>query len=306
MPSIGKVFFSITVPLWGILVPISVGIWMVSLPYVLVKKVTSLIKGEKIASEIKVEIHGDGTKGDILLLHGWPDCGSLWDKQVPDLVEKGYRCIVATLPGFDGKPVGWGYNFDQLTEMANDVVEANSPSKKVIIYAHDFGCTIGYMLQRKYPEKVQRMIALDVGGYSKPDAAGILFVMSYQFYNLFAWSIGGPAGRFLNTSFLTMGKYRARPLSHCVSSLNYLYPKFLWALATKNMPPFKPFKDIPVFYGYALKKDVSFHAESFLEGIRASKGGKVCSFNCGHWISVSKPDELNKEVGLWLEQTADL
>ena len=266
----------------------------------------SLVNGEERETKMRFEIHGDGTKGDVLLIHGWPDCGTIWDKQVPDLVERGYRCIVVTLPGFDGRPVGWGFSFDKLTEMANDVIEANSPSKKVIIYCHDFGCTIGYMLQKKYPEKVKSMVSLDVGGFAKPDAAALLFILSYQFYNILSWFLGGPAGRFLNTSFLTMGKYRARPLSHCVSSINYVYPNFLIATVTRSIVPFKPYKDVPVFFGYALKKEASFHAEAFVEGIRQSKGGKVQSFNCGHWITISKADELNQEVGLWLEKTSSM
>jgi epoxide hydrolase 4 len=36
----------------------------------------------------------------ILLINGWPDPGVLWDRQIPALVEAGYRVIVPDQRGF--------------------------------------------------------------------------------------------------------------------------------------------------------------------------------------------------------------
>src|SRR5580698_3919156 len=39
-----------------------------------------------------VEVDGDGPT--VLLLHGWPDTGALWDEVAPELVRAGYRVAV--------------------------------------------------------------------------------------------------------------------------------------------------------------------------------------------------------------------
>src|SRR5512142_722949 len=41
---------------------------------------------------------GDGTP--VLLLHGWPDTGDLWQHQVPALHAAGYRTIAPDLRGY--------------------------------------------------------------------------------------------------------------------------------------------------------------------------------------------------------------
>lgn len=36
----------------------------------------------------------------VLLIHGWPDSGILWERQIPALVEAGFRVIVPDQRGF--------------------------------------------------------------------------------------------------------------------------------------------------------------------------------------------------------------
>jgi len=46
---------------------------------------------------LNVMIQGEGP--DVLLLHGFPDSAYLWRKQIPTLVEAGYRVIAPDLRG---------------------------------------------------------------------------------------------------------------------------------------------------------------------------------------------------------------
>jgi len=50
---------------------------------------------------VKVRGPQGKAKGDLLFIHGWPDCGDLWKEQVQEL-SKEYTCIVVTMPGYDG------------------------------------------------------------------------------------------------------------------------------------------------------------------------------------------------------------
>lgn len=59
--------------------------------------------------------HGAGKP--VVLVHGWPLSGASWEKQVPVLLDAGYRVIAYDRRGFgdSSKPVS-GYNYDTLTE----------------------------------------------------------------------------------------------------------------------------------------------------------------------------------------------
>jgi pimeloyl-ACP methyl ester carboxylesterase len=67
-------------------------------------------------------------KDEILLIHGYPDCARMWDKQVAFLSSNGYRCINLTLPNY-GKEENrgsWGYSFPEISDMLAEVVEKHS------------------------------------------------------------------------------------------------------------------------------------------------------------------------------------
>ncbi|MEV4316413.1 alpha/beta hydrolase [Actinocrispum sp. NPDC049592] len=61
--------------------------------------------------EIYYEDHGSGRP--VVLIHGWPLSGRSWEKQVPALVDEGYRVITYDRRGFgwSSQPFG-GYDYD--------------------------------------------------------------------------------------------------------------------------------------------------------------------------------------------------
>ena len=63
------------------------------------------------AIEIYYEDHGVGQP--VVLIHGYPASGRAWDKQVPALLEAGYRVITYDRRGFgrSSQPVV-GYDYD--------------------------------------------------------------------------------------------------------------------------------------------------------------------------------------------------
>ena len=60
--------------------------------------------------DLYYEDHGAGKP--VVLIHGWPLSGASWEKQVPVLLDAGYRVITYDRRGFghSGKPV-FGYNY---------------------------------------------------------------------------------------------------------------------------------------------------------------------------------------------------
>ncbi|MCP1184608.1 alpha/beta fold hydrolase [Paenibacillus sp. 1781tsa1] len=61
--------------------------------------------------ELYYEDHGAGKP--IILIHGWPLSGRSWEKQVPALIEAGYRVITYDRRGFGQSSQPWdGYDYD--------------------------------------------------------------------------------------------------------------------------------------------------------------------------------------------------
>ncbi|PKL61621.1 MAG: alpha/beta hydrolase [Methanomicrobiales archaeon HGW-Methanomicrobiales-2] len=65
--------------------------------------------------DLYYEDHGKGRP--VVLIHGWPLSSKSWEKQVPALVDAGYRVVTYDRRGFgnSGKPT-FGYDYDTLAE----------------------------------------------------------------------------------------------------------------------------------------------------------------------------------------------
>lgn len=58
-----------------------------------------------------------GTGKPIILIHGWPLSGAMWEYQMEELVNEGYRVITYDRRGFGKSSQPWyGYDYDTLTD----------------------------------------------------------------------------------------------------------------------------------------------------------------------------------------------
>jgi non-heme chloroperoxidase len=65
-----------------------------------------------------------GTGTPVVLIHGWPLNGDMWEKQASFLVESGYRVITYDRRGFGRSDQTWdGYDYDTFASDLNDLVE---------------------------------------------------------------------------------------------------------------------------------------------------------------------------------------
>jgi non-heme chloroperoxidase len=69
--------------------------------------------GEENSGSIDLYYEDHGSGDPVVLIHGWPLSGRSWEKQVPVLVEAGYRVITYDRRGFgeSSQPFG-GYDYD--------------------------------------------------------------------------------------------------------------------------------------------------------------------------------------------------
>lgn len=72
--------------------------------------------------ELYYEDHGAGKP--VVLIHGWPLSGRSWERQVPVLVDAGYRVITYDRRGFGNSSQPWlGYDYDSFAEDLNLLLE---------------------------------------------------------------------------------------------------------------------------------------------------------------------------------------
>jgi non-heme chloroperoxidase len=72
--------------------------------------------------DIYFEDHGSGQP--IILVHGWPLSGAMWEYQVPALIDAGYRVITYDRRGFgrSSRPYT-GYDYNTMTEDLQDLIK---------------------------------------------------------------------------------------------------------------------------------------------------------------------------------------
>ncbi|WP_292891042.1 alpha/beta hydrolase [Nonlabens sp.] len=75
-------------------------------------------------TNVSIYYEDQGSGQPIVLVHGWPLSGSMWEYQVPVLVEAGYRVITYDRRGFgrSSRPYS-GYDYTSMTEDLHDLIE---------------------------------------------------------------------------------------------------------------------------------------------------------------------------------------
>jgi pimeloyl-ACP methyl ester carboxylesterase len=80
--------------------------------------------GEESGTPIEIYYEDRGSGPAVVLIHGWPLSGRSWEKQVPALVEDGYRVITYDRRGFGASSQPWdGYDYDTLAADLNRLLE---------------------------------------------------------------------------------------------------------------------------------------------------------------------------------------
>jgi pimeloyl-ACP methyl ester carboxylesterase len=103
-------------------------------------------------------VREQGTGEPVLLLHGVPDDGSMWDGVISAL-GSGYRFIAPDLPGL-GKstaPKDFDLSLDNLARFVDELLEKLNVREPVHLFVHDFGGHYGLAWAAKYPARVRSL-----------------------------------------------------------------------------------------------------------------------------------------------------
>ncbi|WP_028110148.1 alpha/beta fold hydrolase [Ferrimonas futtsuensis] len=261
---------------------------------------------ETIIGKDGLELHLEG-QGDqtLVMIHGWPDNYRLWDRQVSAYKSR-YRCVRFSLPGFERGQPRQLLDMNQMMATLDYVMELASPNKPVTLLIHDWGCFYGYQYAMRHPERVSRIIAVDVGDSGsrehKLTAGAKALALSYQLYLALCWKLGSFLGNPL-TRFIAKAMGAPAPRGEIHSGMNFPY-YWLWkGLLTRKKLGIKPVAiDHPMLFIYGSNKPFNFHSQAWVDKLNGTEGSGARSLESGHWVMVEQPEAFNQMVLEWLEQ----
>ncbi|MEF7615354.1 alpha/beta fold hydrolase [Aquincola sp. MAHUQ-54] len=95
--------------------------------------------GRENSTLIELQVDDFGHGPPVVLLHGWPLSGRVWEPQLPALLAAGRRVLAVDRRGFGGSTrCSLGFDLDTLAEDLGQVLERLAPAGAVVV-AHDLG-----------------------------------------------------------------------------------------------------------------------------------------------------------------------
>ncbi|MCR5863937.1 alpha/beta fold hydrolase [Aquincola sp. J276] len=261
-------------------------------------------------ASIPVDIIEEGTGPDtIVMVHGWPDTHHLWDPQVAAF-KAHYRCVRFTLPGFDiTRPIDRAYSLDEVIDTLRAVIDQVSPGRPVILLVHDWGCFFGYQYLMRHPDRVKRLVGVDIGdagshhNLKEMGAKGKLGAVAYQLTLATAWKLRGSVGDAIARR--TAKLFRApAPQERIGAQMGYPYAVQWFKEAGGFGRPRAFVPPCPMLFFYGQRKPFMFHSRAWAEKLAAQPGNRVVGLPTGHWVMVGRPAEFNAAVLDWLASGA--
>jgi pimeloyl-ACP methyl ester carboxylesterase len=253
-----------------------------------------------------VELHFEGDHPHtVVMVHGWPDSYRLWDSTVAALKDH-YCCVRFTLPGFDTAAPARMTSLDDMCELLQTIVEKVSPGVPVTLLLHDWGCIFGYEFAARFPDRVSRIVAVDIGDHNSDALAQALTpvqsaqVFGYQFWLALAWKFGGSAGAWMTRWMARQMRCRTDP-AQIGCQMNYPYA-MRWFGSAGGLAHTAPVpENRPMLYIYGERKPFMFHSPQWLAALAQRPGCAVQAFHTGHWVMVQQPKAFNDGVLSWLQ-----
>lgn len=121
----------------------------------------SVVRGDL---EFEVVDAGPPEGEPVVLLHGFPQMASSWDRLAPLLHQHGYRTLAMNQRGYSPRARPRGRRAYRVTELAADVAALIDTVDRgpVHVVGHDWGAVVGWVLATMRPDQVRTLSALSV------------------------------------------------------------------------------------------------------------------------------------------------
>jgi len=259
---------------------------------------------------------GDSESPLVLLLHGFPEFWYGWRQQIDFLAGMGFRVVVPDQRGYNlsDKPKGIdAYHIDNLTLDIIGLIDALK-YKKATIIGHDWGGMIAWQLAIKYPERLEKLIILNI---PHPKVMKKTLLKSwrqkrkswYIFFFQIPWFPEFILSR-INFALLrkvlikssrrgTFSETDLKQYQEAWSKKNALRSMINWyraAFRTMFEKSVKSYIDIPTLLIWGMKDFalISDMAQPSIDLCR--KGRLVFIEEASHWVQHEEPDRINSLI----------
>jgi len=115
--------------------------------------------GKENSCNIDLYYEDLGEGQPVVLIHGWPLSGRSWERQVPALLEAGYRVVTYDRRGFghSGRP-STGYDYDTLASDLNTLLNTLDLRNAVLVGFSMGGGEVARYLGRYGSERIQKAV----------------------------------------------------------------------------------------------------------------------------------------------------
>jgi pimeloyl-ACP methyl ester carboxylesterase len=120
------------------------------------------------ATNLHVVQEGPSTGRLVVLLHGFPGFWYCWRRHIPHLAAAGYRVWAPDQRGYNlsEKPDGIAaYTLDELAADVVGLIDA-AGQEEAFVVGHDWGALVAWWAAAEYPERLARMVAINVPHWS--------------------------------------------------------------------------------------------------------------------------------------------
>ncbi|MBI1886310.1 MAG: alpha/beta hydrolase [Chloroflexi bacterium] len=122
------------------------------------------------ANGIRIHYVEQGEGFPVVLCHGFPELWYSWRRQIPALAAAGLRAIAPDLRGYgesDKPDALQEYDIHHLVGDLTGLLDALGLEKAVFV-GHDWGAIIVWMVAAMHPERVERVVSLNVAHRGRP------------------------------------------------------------------------------------------------------------------------------------------
>jgi pimeloyl-ACP methyl ester carboxylesterase len=138
--------------------------------------------------QLEAWVAGPASGELVLLLHGFPESGDAWRRQIPALAGAGLRVVAPHQRGYAGSSKPAGLLPYRLSAVAQDMLDLADAlqAPRFSVVGHDWGAAVGWHLATVQPDRVQRLVILN-----GPHAGTVgWYAMQHPSQYLRSWYVG--------------------------------------------------------------------------------------------------------------------